>query len=460
MVELIGMSELSSARVLVCGARVAGVPAAVRLAEQGASVRVVDVAEPTPAAAARLAAAGLTVAPEPDDLPPDIDLVVASPGLRPGHRLLRTATERGTEVLGEIELAWRLRGANPAAWLLITGTNGKTTTTRMTAAMVAAAGLRTRAVGNVGQSVIDAVAGPDRLDVLAVEVSSQQLHFTSTVAPVAAAVLNIAADHLDWHGSFEAYAAAKARAWQRSGVAVGNADDPLVTTLPTPAGSRRVDFTLGEPEPGMIGVGAGRVVDRAFHDEADLFDVDDVRPRGRHNIANAMAAAALASAAGMKPDALASGLREFVPDPHRNQRVGSVGRVEYVDDSKATNPHAAAASLREYASVVWVAGGQLKGVDIEPLVAEVAPRLRAAVLLGVDRAQIAAALARHAPDIPVVEVSRPDDGAMSSVVEAAAGLARAGDTVLLAPAAASYDMFTDYAQRGQRFAEAVRGLEN
>jgi UDP-N-acetylmuramoylalanine--D-glutamate ligase len=454
------MSELSTARVLVCGARVAGVPAAVRLAERGASVRVVDVAEPTPAAAARLAAAGLTVAPEPDDLPSDVDLVVASPGLRPGHRLLRAATERGTEVLGEIELAWRLRGANPAAWLLITGTNGKTTTTRMTAAMLAAAGLRTRAVGNVGQSAIDAVAGPDRLDVLAVEVSSQQLHFTSTVAPVAAAVLNIAADHLDWHGSFEAYAVAKTRAWQRAGVAVGNADDPLVTTLPTPAGSRRVDFTLGEPEPGMIGVRAGRVVDRAFHEAADLFDVDVVRPRGRHNIANAMAAAALASAAGMKPDVLASGLQEFVPDPHRNQAVGSVGGVEYVDDSKATNPHAAAASLREYASVVWVAGGQLKGVDIEPLVADVAPRLRAVVLLGVDRAQIAAALARHAPDIPVVEVSRPDDGAMSSVVEAAAGMARAGDTVLLAPAAASYDMFTDYAQRGERFAEAVRGLEN
>jgi UDP-N-acetylmuramoylalanine--D-glutamate ligase len=149
-----------------------------------------------------------------------------------------------------------------------------------------------------------------------------------------------------------------------------------------------------------------------------------------------------------------------VPDPHRNQRVGTVGGVDYVDDSKATNPHAASASLREYAPVVWVAGGQLKGVDIDPLVAEVAPRLRAVVLLGADRAQIAAALARHAPEIPVVEVGRPDDGAMSSVVEAAAGLAHPGDTVLLAPAAASYDMFTDYRQRGERFAEAVRGLEN
>jgi UDP-N-acetylmuramoylalanine--D-glutamate ligase len=454
------MSELSTARVLVCGARVAGVPAAVRLAERGASVRVVDRAEPTPAAAARLAAAGLTVAPEPDDLPADIDLVVASPGLRPEHRLLRAAAERGTDVLGEIELAWRLRGADPAAWLLITGTNGKTTTTRMTAAMLAAAGLRTRAVGNVGESVIDAVAGPERLDVLAIELSSQQLHFTSTVVPVAAAVLNIAADHLDWHGSFAAYAAAKARAWERAGVAVGNADDPLVTALPTPAGTRRVDITLGQPGPGMVGVSAGQVVDRAFHDAAVLFDVDGVRPRGWHNVANAMAAAALASTAGVKPDALAAGLREFVPDPHRNQWVGSVGGVDYVDDSKATNPHAASASLREYAPVVWVAGGQLKGVDIEPLVADVAPRLRAVVLLGVDRAEIAAALARHAPDIPVVEVSRPDDGAMSSVVEAAAGLAHAGDTVLLAPAAASYDMFTDYRQRGERFAEAVRGLEN
>lgn len=454
------MSQFSTARVLVCGARVAGVPAAVRLAERGAFVRVVDRAEPTPAAAARLAAAGLTVAPEPDDLPADVDLVVASPGLRPAHRLLRTAAERGTEVVGEIELAWRLRGADPAEWLLITGTNGKTTTTRMTAAMLAAGGLRTRAVGNVGESIIDAVAGSDRLDVLAVEVSSQQLHFTSTAAPLAAAVLNIAADHLDWHGSFAAYAAAKARAWERAGVAVGNADDPLVAALPTPAGIRRADFTLAEPEPGMIGVRAGQVVDRAFHEAVGLFDVDGIRPSGRHNVANAMAAAALVGAAGVEPDALAHGLREFVPDPHRNQWLRSVGGVDYVDDSKATNPHAASASLREYAPVVWIAGGQLKGVDIEPLVAEVAPRLRGVVLLGVDRAQIAAALVRHAPDIPVVEVGRPDDEAMSSVVEAAARLARAGDTVLLAPAAASYDMFTDYRQRGERFAEAVRGLEN
>ena len=183
-----------------------------------------------------------------------------------------------------------------------------------------------------------------------------------------------------------------------------------------------------------------------------------MRPAGPHNVANALAAAALARAYGVPADAVRAGLRGFVPDRHRNERVAEVAGVRYVDDSKATNPHAAAASLAAYPRVVWVAGGLLKGAPVDELVASVAGRLAGAVLLGADRTALRAAIARHAPDLPVVEVDRTDDGAMSEVVRAAAALARPGDTVLLAPAAASMDMFRDYGARGDAFAAAVRAL--
>jgi UDP-N-acetylmuramoylalanine--D-glutamate ligase len=224
-----------------------------------------------------------------------------------------------------------------------------------------------------------------------------------------------------------------------------------------PAGA--VGFTLSAPDPGQLGVLDGRLVSRAFGDDGRaLLDVADVRPAGDHNVANALAAAALARAYGVAPDAIAAGMRAFVPDPHRNALVGEAGGVRWVDDSKATNPHAARASLVAYPRVVWIAGGQLKGVDVSDLVAEVGGRLGGAVLLGEDRAKIAAALARHAPDVPVIVVDTTDDGAMTEVVHAAAGLARPGDTVLLAPAAASYDMYSGYAARGDAFAAAVREL--
>jgi UDP-N-acetylmuramoylalanine--D-glutamate ligase len=443
-------------QVLVIGAGVAGVPAAEALARRGATVRVVA---RTPADPPRLRALGLAVEPLPERLP-DVDLVVPSPGLAPHSPLLAEAVRRGLAVYGEMELAWRLRGPRPARWLLITGSNGKTTTTRMTEAMLQAAGWSALAVGNVGRSVIDAVVGADAgrdgtpgpFDVLAVEISSQQLHFTQTLAPSAAAVLNLAPDHLDWHGGYADYVAAKLRAWLGAQVAIGNRDDPIVAAALAEHPGRSVGFTLGEPVGGDYGVRAGQLSEAG----TALFVADRVRPPGAHNVANALAAAALVRAVGAPVRAVADGLRRFVPDPHRNAYVDTVAGVAYVDDSKATNPHAAAASLFSYAPVVWVAGGQLKGVDIEPLVARIADRLRAVVLLGVDRDAIAAALRRHAPDVPVVEVPSTDDRTMSSVVAAAAGLARPGDTVLLAPAAASYDMFANYAERGDRFAAAVR----
>ncbi len=203
------------------------------------------------------------------------------------------------------------------------------------------------------------------------------------------------------------------------------------------------------------------LTDRAFGapgEAAVLAAVTDVRPAAPHNVANALAAAALARAYGVPPDAVRGGLRAFEPQPHRISLVGRVGGVDYVDDSKATNPHAAAASLAAYPAVVWIAGGLLKGADVDDLVVAAAAGLRAAVLLGADRAKIRQALARHAPNVPVIEVSGTDTGVMDHVVTEAAALARPGDTVLLAPAAASLDMFANYGARGDAFAAAVRKL--
>lgn len=447
-----GAATVSGHRALVIGVGVAGASAARALLAAGNDVTLT--ARSYVPVVDELTGAGAAWLGELTDVPADVDLVVASPGVRPTDALLRDAAARGIPVWGEIELAWRLRGEHAAPWLALTGTNGKTTTVRMLESMLRAAGLRALAVGNVGTSIIDAVVAGEA-EVLAVELSSQQLHFAPSMRPAAGVLLNLAPDHLDWHGSFEQYAFAKSAVW-RGPIAIGNADDRLVAQLLPAAPGRHVTFTTGEPEPGQLGVVAGHLVSRAMGDDAVvLAAVEDVRPAGIHNVANALAAAALGRAVGITPDAVAGGLAAFVPDPHRNQFVATVGGVTWIDDSKATNAHAARSSLLAYAPVVWVAGGQLKGASVDDLVREVAPRLAGAILLGTDRAAIADALRRHAPDVPVIEVATTDDGAMLEVVRSAAGLARPGDTVLLAPAAASYDMFSGYPARGRAFARAV-----
>ncbi|RJL31238.1 UDP-N-acetylmuramoyl-L-alanine--D-glutamate ligase [Bailinhaonella thermotolerans] len=446
---------LAGRRVLVAGLGVSGTAAARLLAERGAVVRAFDDRADAAERARELGVEHAT------GLPDDTDLVVTSPGWRPDTPLLREARDRGVEVIGEVELAWRLRGPGAAPWLALTGTNGKTTTVRMLTAMLTAAGHDAVAVGNVGTPIVDAVRKPH--DVLAVELSSFQLHWSASLAPRAAAILNLAPDHLDWHGSPEAYAAAKARVYERAGTVVYNADDPQVAELAAPyAGA--VGFTLRVPAPGQVGVVEDLLVDRAFTPDPvstaeELASLSDVRPFAPHNVANALAAAALARAFGVPPEAVREGLRAFTPDPHRVAHVAEVAEVAYVNDSKATNPHAAAASLAAYPSVVWVAGGLLKGADVDGLVRDAAPRLRGAVLLGADRERIREALERHAPNVPVIEVAETHTGAMDRVVIEAARLASPGDTVLLAPAAASMDMFPGYGARGDAFAGAVRRLQ-
>jgi UDP-N-acetylmuramoylalanine--D-glutamate ligase len=432
--------------VTVAGAGVSGTAAARVLRDLGARVTVVDDN-----------AEDLDDFPVQRTLPEELALVVTSPGFRPTVPMLVEAASRGVEVIGEVELAWRLRGPSAAPWLALTGTNGKTTTVRMLEAVLSAAGHRTVAAGNVGLPLLEAVL--DDYDVLAVELSSFQLHWSSTVRPHTGAILNVADDHTDWHGSFQQYALAKARILDAD-VSLGNADDEVVRTLLDGARGRRVAFTLQPPRPGEVGLVEDLLVDRAFPDvpgeATELASLSDIPVPGAHNIANALAAAAMARSFGVPADAVRAGLRSFVPEAHRNALVAEVDGVAWVDDSKATNPHAAAASLAAYPSVVWIAGGLLKGADVDDLVRQAAPRLRAVVLLGTDRAVLREALERHAPDVPVVEVPRLDTEAMQEVVAAARSLARPGDTVLLAPAAASMDCFTDYKQRGDLFAEAVR----
>ena len=441
--------------VVVAGAGVSGAAVARALRTRGARVTVVDADEQR---AEPLRDEGFLVL-DTDEPPPGTSQVVTSPGWRPTAPLLVASAAAGIEVIGEVELAWRLRPEGAAPWLAVTGTNGKTTTVTMLEAVLRAAGRRTVAAGNIGLPLVEAVTGP--YDVLAVELSSFQLHWSRSLRVHAGAVLNVADDHVDWHGSVAAYARDKARVWA-GGHAIGNLDDGPTRALLAAAPGRRTGLTLGTPRVGELGVVEHLLVDRAFPDvpgEATaLAELSDVPLTGDHNVANALAAAALARAYGVPHEAVAAGLRATVPGAHRNVEVARRTGVAYVDDSKATNPHAAAASLSAYDPVVWIAGGLLKGADVDALVAAVGPRLRAVVLLGTDRAEFTRALARHAPDVPVVEVPRLDTAAMSEAVTAASRLAEPGDTVLLAPAAASMDCFRDYAQRGQLFARAVRDL--
>lgn len=459
-------------RVVVAGAGVAGVASARVLLRLGAEVTVVDRAGS--ARLDELAAAGAKIIVA--ELPPPglfdgVTDVIVSPGFPPHHPVAAAAVAAGLDVYSEPELAWRVRGPHAPDWLAVTGTNGKTTTTTMLAAILRAAGLRAAALGNIGVPLVDVAGDAAAYDVLAVELSSFQLHWSRDLAPRAGALLNLADDHLDWHGGFAAYAAAKTAIWRAAGagggpaggpagigVAVGNVDDPRVAAELARVPGPRIGVSVGPPPPGGFGVLDGVLIDGTGPEPVELGPADAVRPAGTHNVSNALHAAALARAHGVGADAVVAGLAGYAPEPHRNAHVATVGGVAYVDDSKATNPHAAYASLTAYPRVVWVAGGQLKGVDVGELVAAVADRLAGAVLLGVDRAQIAAALARHAPRLPVIDVPSTDDETMGEVVRAAARLAAPGDTVLLAPAAASLDMFGGYAQRGDAFAEAVRRL--
>ncbi len=487
-------ADWSALRVLVVGLGVSGFAAADALLEQRATVTVVEGQQPqegTPLGerARLLDVLGADLVTGPDAQPwfaageqavdscgellaaAGTEVVVTSPGLRPSTPLLEAARRAGIPVWSEVELAWRMRpfkGASP--WLCVTGTNGKTTVVRMLTAMLEANGERALAAGNVGTPIMEAILDPTAFGAIAVELSSFQLHHTWTVSPQASCVLNIAPDHVDWHGSMEAYAGDKGRIHHNAQVAaIYNVQDEVTRTLVEQAdvvdGCRAVGFSVGTPGLSELGLVEDVLADRAFVEErqttaAELGTLEDLTrdgvPPAPHLVANALAAAALARAHGVPPAAIREGLRAFRADPHRMEAVLVADGVTWVDDSKATNPHAAAAALTASDSIVWVAGGDLKGADVDDLVADVVGRLKAVVLMGKDAESIAQSVARHAPEVPVDRIEQTDPGqAVQQAVEAARGHATDGDMVLLSPAAASIDMFTDYGQRGTLFAQEV-----
>jgi len=398
------------------------------------------------------------------------DVLILSPGVMPGSLLVSEALSSGIKVWTDIDLAWRLRDRfGPGQeWICITGTNGKTTTTEITEAMLLQSGLRAAACGNIGNPILDCIRDPAQFEVLVVELSSFQLHYLESIEPFSAAVLNVAKDHLDWHGGFDKYRSAKGRMYQNTKMAcVYNLEDKtteeLVLAADVKQGARAIGFGLGTPARSNVGYVEDLLVDRAFLDERadkalEIAKLEDLKSFGvltPHLLSNIAAATALARSFGVAPADCRTALRDFKISPHRIELVGEIDGVRYINDSKATNAHAAQASLGSFESVVWILGGLLKGVDISELISECSSRLRGAVIIGSDRAQIKASFELLAPKIPLVEIEG-DDQVMQKAVDAAAELANPGDVVLLAPAAASMDQFLNYQQRGDMFRDAVR----
>jgi UDP-N-acetylmuramoylalanine--D-glutamate ligase len=440
--------------ILVVGLGVTGEAVARRLAADGA-VTVVDDRPDAPAFADRataLEALGVAVVGGPSDgqlsgLVAAADLVVPSPGVPEAHPVYRLAAGAGVPVHSEIELAASVAAARRLPLVAVTGTNGKTTVTTLIAEMLGAGGWRALAAGNIGRPLLDAVH--DDIDVVVAEVSSFQLRFTDRFRPRVAVFLNVAEDHLDWHPTFADYVAAKARIFANQAgddLLVFNADDAAVAGVAGTAPARSAAFTVG-PD----GAGGWRVEDGALvhPDGAALIAAADLARNGPHDIANALAAAAAAADLGVADDALRAVLATFSGLPHRVTPVGQSGGVTFVDDSKATNPHAALAALAGFDSVVLLAGGRNKGLDLGVLARE-AGRIRAVVAIGEAAGEVEACFAGLRP------VRRA--GSMAEAVRLGAELAQPGDTVLLSPACASFDWYTSYAARGDDFAREVQAL--
>jgi UDP-N-acetylmuramoylalanine--D-glutamate ligase len=451
--------NFANKRFLVLGAGVTGSAVARSLQARGGTVSIADDNAPD------------SIKPESVNLQ-DFDAVVISPGWRQDHPLVIKVLASDLEILNEIDLAWQIRAevAQGQKWLALTGTNGKTTTVEMTARILQTAGLKAVACGNVGDTVIEAVDRPEPYEYLVLELSSFQLHWAKQAEFVSSAILNIADDHLDWHGTFDAYADAKFSILDRSAIAVLNADDGEVVKRSNRFTDRKVFFSLDTPAPGEIGVVEDLLVDRAFVSDPQqasmICELSDIKPTVPHNVSNALAAAALARSINIPHETIQKALQEFRPGRHRIETIFESDSISWVDDSKATNPHAAAASLMSHLSVVWIAGGLAKGADMNAMVERCKGRIKAAILIGSDRKLIADALTKFAPDIPQFLIDAPADytnggqsnGLMEAVVKAALTCATAGDTVLMAPACASMDQFISYADRGDRFAAAVKKL--
>ncbi len=371
--------------------------------------------------------------------------IVVSPGVSLAEPLLRKAASLGLDLIGDIELFAREAGGRVVG---ITGTNGKSTVTTLVGEFAKAAGLEVRVGGNLGEPALDLLAGPPAA-MYVLELSSYQLETTHSLQLEAAAVLNLTPDHLDRYRNVAEYAAAKARIFERAATAIVNLDDGIVVRMPRP-GQRRVGFSLRRRDADF------RLMARDGGDwlaagTEPLFPVCNLRLPGRHNAANALAALAVGSVCGFPREAMTGVLRRFPGLPHRAERVRDWRGIAWIDDSKGTNVGATVAAIEGLdGPLVLIAGGEGKDQDFAPLGPASKGKVRHAVLIGRDAPLLAAALARCCP------VSFADS--METAVAVAASIAQPGSTVLLSPACASFDMFRDYAQRGEAFAAAVRGL--
>lgn len=469
---------MSSKRAAVLGAGISGQGATRLLVDEGFEVAVFDQRE---ASLPGDVEATLTAVPDPDALAQEItswapDFLVVSPGVPPHSPILGPVEAAGIEVFGEVELAWR--NSLSQAWLCITGTNGKTTTVKMLASILSAAGDNVIAAGNVGFAVTEKLARA--ADILPVELSSAQLATSFTVAPTASICLNVDVDHVDWHGSAEDYWKAKASVYNNTRVArLYFADDPVVRGFAEHAegaeGSSLVPLTFGQVEWGEIGIVGGKLIDgftapnggtSETMPEINLMDVPLLAEalKLKHGaqsvlVRDALAAAGLALSFGVTLEEVLAGLKSFVSEPHRMAFVDEIRSVSFVNDSKATNVHAAKAALDSFdpSKVVWVVGGDPKGQDLTALIEQFGGDVRGAVVIGKDQNSLLETFVTQAPHTPVSAVKGEGDPRrwMGEVVRASMELAEPGDTVLLAPACASWDQFDGYEQRGNLFAAAV-----
>ena len=443
------VSELSGKNCLVVGAGVTGRAVHDALLKFGATSMIFDE----------------KVAGDKDvinKIPAGVDLVIVSPGWRTDHPVIVKLRSTGVAVLSEIDFAWQVKQVlvPKQRWIALTGTNGKTTTIKMVESIFKSAKINGVACGNVGQTVIAAVCADKPFDYLAIELSSFQIQWSDLPRYESVVLLNIAEDHIDWHGSFENYAASKLKLLKQANKVILNKADPQIVNRV--GKDSAVWFSLTTPTVGELGVVENLLIDRAFStttDEAnEIAELVDITPTVPHNISNALAAAALALSIGIKYEYVKAGLKNFATDHHRMELVVSKDEINWIDDSKATNPHAATASLLSNFKVIWIAGGLAKGASMGELVTRCASRIKAVILIGQDRELIASAFAEHSAATELVRVEQISDAKtlMSDVVKVAIKLAKPGDTVLLAPACASMDQFDSYVQRGELFAEAVK----
>jgi UDP-N-acetylmuramoylalanine--D-glutamate ligase len=445
------IQSLPGKKVLVFGAGVTGAPTIEFLRSRGVDVLVIDEKVREVGVVSSLASEDLT----------NFSFAVVSPGWMLHHPLIEEVRTSGIEIISEIDLAWRTKCeiAPDQRWLGLTGTNGKTTTVQMAEAMLRESGVHATACGNVGFTAIEAVTKTTS-EILILELSSFQLEWSNEAEFESVAILNIAQDHIDWHGTFENYAAAKFKITDRAKSVILNSHDSEIVSRAKNLSHRIIWFSLNTPTQHQIGLVENLVVDRAFIlDEAEaLFELGDIKPAVPHNLLNAMAAAGLARSVGASAESIANAVKKFKLDQHRLEVIAEKDGIAWIDDSKATNPHAAMAALQSHLSSIWIAGGLAKGASMDELIERCKERIKVAILIGRDAHIIETALRRHAPEIQIASIDPGLRGieVMRRAVSLAHMQAKSGDVVLLAPACASMDQFKNYAERGDLFAQAVR----